>query len=49
MSIKNIAIASFMGGLLVVFVAAGFIVSGFFGAPAALVTLYVPDAIGELE
>jgi len=46
---KNILILSLMGGLLLLFGAAGFIVNSLLFVPAASVAIYVPEALSEIE
>jgi hypothetical protein len=49
MNIKNIGILSFMGGLLLVFGSAIFIVDAMFVAPTLLIGCHIPEAISEIR
>lgn len=46
---KNIINLSFVGALLLLFGAAGFIVDAMFLVPAAGALIFVPEAISEIE
>lgn len=49
MNLKNIAILTSVGALLLLFTAAGLILNAIYLAPATVTAMYVPEALSEVE